>query len=89
MLGLVERKTLVSTSCLYNNMNYPVRDKIARKMWEMWVEANSPHLDGRNCPREFFLMAEIAMKCVAKELDDMILDVMKQRLEEIYRNNPE
>lgn len=65
-------------------MNYPLRDKIARDMWRMWVEANSPHLDGRNCPREFFFMAEIAMKCVCKELDDMILDIMKQRLETLY-----
>lgn len=68
-------------------MNYPLRDRIARKMWQMWAEANQPHLDGVNCPGEFYYMAEIAMKCVGKELDDMILDVMKQRLENIYQND--
>lgn len=65
-------------------MNLPLRDKIARRMWSMWQEAHSPHLDDRNCPKEFFFMAEIAMKCVGKELDDMILDVIKQRLETVY-----
>lgn len=65
-------------------MNYPLRDKIARRMWEMWTEANRPHLDGFNCPKEFYFMAEIAMKSVAKELDGMILDIMKHKLENIY-----
>lgn len=67
-------------------MNYPLRDKIARRMWEMWVKSNSPHLDGFNCPKEFYHMSEIAMKCVVKELDDMILDIMKKRLENLYEN---
>jgi hypothetical protein len=53
----------------------------------MWSEANSPHLDEYNCPKEFYLMAEIAMKCVCKELDDMILDIMKQRLENLFQND--
>lgn len=84
MLGIVDRKTLVSTFCHCNKMNYGLRDKVARRMWQMWVEANTPHLDGRNCPSEFYHMAEIAMKCVGKELDDIILDIMKQRLENLY-----
>jgi len=52
----------------------------------MWSDANSPHLDEYNCPKEFYVMAEIAMKCVCKELDDMILDIMKQRLENLFQN---
>lgn len=86
MPGLEGWKTLVSTICQFSRMNYPLRDKIARDMWQMWVEANRPHLDGKNCPREFYFMAEIGMKCVCKELDDMILDIMKQRLETLYEN---
>jgi hypothetical protein len=50
----------------------------------MWTEANKPHLDGTNCPKEFYFMAEIAMKCVCKELDDMLLEIIKKRLEKIY-----
>jgi len=73
MPGIAARKTLVSISCHISKMNYPLRDKIAKDMWRMWTEANSPHLDGYKCPNEFYLMAEIAMKCVIKELDDMIL----------------
>ena len=76
----------MSIICRYNRVNHPLRDKIARQMWQMWSEANSPHLDDYNCPKEFYLMAEIAMKCVCKELDDMILDIMKQRLENLFQN---
>jgi len=73
----------VSITSQFNKVNYPLRDKIARQMWQMWSEANRPHLDGRNCPQEFYLMAQIAMVCVCKELDEMILDIMKQRLEKL------
>jgi len=73
----------VSITFPCNKVNYPLRDKIARHMWQMWSEANSPHLDGYNCPKEFYFMAEIAMKCVCKELDEMILDIVKQRLEKL------
>lgn len=76
----------MSITCHYFNVNHPLRDKIARDMWSMWVEANTPHLDGRNCPREFYFMAEIAMKCVCKELDDMILEIVKKRLENLYQD---
>ena len=68
-------------------MNYPLRDRIARDMWRMWVESNKPHLDGIKCPEEFYFMAEIAMKCVVKELDEMILAIVKQRLEVLYSQN--
>ncbi|MFZ9315694.1 MAG: hypothetical protein ACO24P_00050 [Candidatus Nanopelagicaceae bacterium] len=68
-------------------MNHPLRDKIARQMWQMWSEANHPHLDGYNCPSEFYFMAEIAMKCVCKELDSMILDIVKQRLEKLVNTD--
>jgi len=84
MPGIGARKTLVSISYLTSKMNYPLRDKIAKDMWRMWTEANSPHLDGYKCPNEFYFMAEIAMKCVIKELDDMILAIVKQRLETLY-----
>jgi hypothetical protein len=70
-------------------VNYPLRDKIARDMWQMWSEANRPHLDGYNCPKEFYLMAEIAMVCVCRELDQMILDIMKQRLEKLVNQTDE
>ena len=86
-LGSGERKTLANTIFPYSRMNYPLRDKIARRMWAMWAEANSPHLDGFNCPREYYLMSEIAMKCVIKEMDDMILDIMKKRLENLYQED--
>jgi hypothetical protein len=56
-------------------------------MWQMWSEANRPHLDQYNCPREFYTMAEIAMKSVAKELDDMIMDIIKERLEKLIQND--
>jgi len=83
----VERKTLANIISRYSKMNYSLRDKIARRMWEMWVESNRPHLDGTNCPREFYFMAEIAMKCVVKEMDEMILDIMKKRLEHLYQED--
>jgi hypothetical protein len=92
MLGTGVRKTLVSIISPISKMNYPLRDKIAKDMWRMWSEANSPHLDGYKCPHEFYFMAEIAMKCVVKELDDMILAIVKQRLENLYtqnENNPD
>jgi len=56
-------------------------------MWRMWAEANSPYLDGRNCPKEFYHMAEIAMICITKELDNMMLDIVRKRLEGIYEQN--
>jgi|GEM_PF-2203643 len=77
----------VSISYRCYNMNHVLRDRIARKMWEMWSDANKPHLDGYNCPKEFYLMAEIAMKCVCKELDDMILDLIKNRLEKLVKED--
>lgn len=73
----------MSITSQFNKVNYPLRDKIARQMWQMWSEANRPHLDGHNCPKEFYTMAQIAMVCVCKELDEMILDIMKQRLEKL------
>jgi len=56
-------------------------------MWRMWAEANSPYLDGRSCPKEFYHMAEIAMICITKELDNMMLDIVRKRLEGIYEQN--
>lgn len=84
MPGIAVRKTLVNIICPCSKMNHPLRDKIARQMWQMWSEANRPHLDGVNCPREFYQMAEIAMICLTKELDNMMLDIVKNRLEGIY-----
>lgn len=83
MHSSIEKRNHVSIICQYIKMNYQLRDKIARKMWQMWSEANRPHLDRYNCPEEFYFMAEIAMKCVCREIDDMILELVKQRLEKL------
>lgn len=68
----------------YNKMNYPLRDKIARQMWALWVEENSPKLDGKNCPKGFYLMSEKAMRIMVKELDDMMLNMIRQKLDNLY-----
>ena len=62
-------------------MNYPLRDKIAKDMWQIWIEANKPNLDGFDCPKDFYFMAEIAMKEIHGELDRIVLDVVKKLID--------
>jgi len=73
----------VTINCLCNKMNLQLRDRVARQMWQMWSEASRPRLDSHNCPKEFYLMAEVAMKSVYEELDDMILGIIRERLEKL------
>lgn len=68
-------------------MNHTIRDRIARKMWKMYQEANRPHFDHKNCPTEFYYMSELAMKEVAREFGNMVLRTQRGKLEDLY-NQP-
>ena len=50
-------------------MNYQLRDKIAKDMRQIWIEANKPNLDGFDCPKDFYFMAEIVLDVVKKLID--------------------
>jgi len=62
-------------------MNNQLRDRIARKTWAMWKEAENPTIHRQACPREFYEMAQLAMEETHKEFRKLIDIVIKERLE--------
>jgi hypothetical protein len=62
-------------------MNYQIRDRIARKTWAIWQQAQNTSVERAACPPEFYEMAQIAIEETKKEFDEIINNLIKYRLE--------
>ncbi len=62
-------------------MNYQIRDRIARKTWAIWQQAQNTSVERGACPPEFYEMAQIAIEETKKEFDEIINNLIKYRLE--------
>lgn len=63
------------------------RSLVAMHMWQIWKENNPDNRNRTNCPREFYQMAETAINLTVGMVDEMILDQIKNRLENLLPSN--
>lgn len=68
-------------------MNYALRDKIAQYMWHYLGTVNKNFNYEGKMPEEFEHMAFIAMQLTVQEIDAMLLELMKSRLEDCLKND--
>tara|TARA_Y100000004_G_C8731727_1_gene334618 strand:+ start:332 stop:541 length:210 start_codon:yes stop_codon:yes gene_type:complete len=65
----------------------PLRERVARYMWQ-YLKENNQELEKKICPAEMYDMADIAVKLTMQEVDAMLLEQMKSKLEKLVNDPP-
>ena len=60
----------------------PLRERVARYMWQ-YLKENNQHFENKVCPADMYAMADIAIKLTMQEVDAMLLEQMKAKLEKL------
>lgn len=63
-----------------------LKETIARYMW-LYLKENSPESAKELCQEDVFHMADIAVQLTIKEIDAMLLEQIKTKLEKLITND--